>query len=101
MTMPVGIQTFGGLGGSIAALNGLQAQLDGVTAANHAVATAITPPGSEGASSLAVAKQMMNVEHFGSMFAMGLEQMHELFAVMAMDGAAVMATDAASAGTFV
>jgi hypothetical protein len=99
--MTVGIQTFGGLGGSLAALTALQAQLDSVTAANHAVAQTITPPGNEGASELAVTKQLANIEEFGMHFGHGLEQMHELFATMALDGASVMGTDAMSAATFV
>lgn len=101
MSAPVGIQTFGGMVGTVAALNALQAQLETVTAANHAVAQTIAPPGSEGASDLAVAKQLANIEEFGLQFGGGLSQMQQLFMTMGMDSAAVMATDAASAGTFV
>lgn len=51
--------------------------LTSATAANQTAASAITPPGSEGASVRAVGQQMMSIDHFGAMLAMGLEQLEE------------------------
>lgn len=93
----VGIGSVPAMAGSVAVLQGIQAQLGAMTAANSAVAASVVPAGNEGASALAMAKQQMNAAQFAAAFGAGIEQMLELSTTIQAASASTVATDLGSA----
>lgn len=93
----VGIGSVPAMTGSVGVLQGIQAQLGAMAAANSAAAATVVGAGNEGASELAMAKQQMNAAHFAAMFGAGIEQMLELSTTIQAANATTVATDVASA----
>lgn len=83
--------------GSAGVLGAIQAQLMGMSAANGASATALVPPGLDGASSRALAQQVASAGVFETNFLLGLEQMMELSATLGIASTTFDAVDALGA----
>lgn len=83
--------------GSAGVLSGIQAQLMAMSAANGASATALVPPGLDGASSRALAQQVASAAEFETNFLLGLEQMMELSATLGIASTTFDAVDAMGA----
>lgn len=80
-----------------AAMGAVQNTLESVGAATTAGASAITPPGSEGASVRAVAQQQAAVTQYGAMFTAGMEMLRQRLMTTTTWGGVAEATEAASA----
>ncbi|MUL61038.1 hypothetical protein B5P44_00360 [Mycobacterium sp. CBMA 213] len=93
----VGMTSFAGMAGSTAVLEGMQAQLAAFAAANTAAAAALTPPGSEGASAVAMAQQQASEGEFAANFALALEQMTEFNGTLTAASTATQIMDAGNA----
>lgn len=103
-----GISDFGAVTGTVAATNMLQGGLSLVSAATAAGASAIMPPGSEGASLFASVKQKSNVVGFIESLEKGLAEMtmrnqvvtyatNDLMTVDVLNAAVTQSVDAAAA----
>ncbi|MGP9760832.1 hypothetical protein [Corynebacterium sp. AOP12-C2-36] len=91
----VGIQSYAAVAGTTAATSAIQATMGGVTMATTAVANAILPPGSEGASMLATLSNKTNTNDFNAKFGVGLVEMQKRNAVVATHSAENAAADMA------
>lgn len=85
---------FGEIAAGNAAIQAIHSALTSASAVNEAAASAITPPGSEGASVRAVSQQMVSINHFGAMLAMGLEQLEERIGSTTIFGETAESTEA-------
>ena len=93
----VGISSVPAMAGTVGVLQGIQAQLAGMGAANSGAAASVVGAGNEGASALAMAKQQMNAAQFAAAFNAGIEQMLELSTTIQAASATTVATDLGSA----
>lgn len=93
----LGMTSFAGMTGSQAVIQAIQAEMVAATVANAGVGSALTPPGTEGASVKAVATQVGNTQAYTAAFAAGLEQIEELITFVQSGNTAVELADLGSA----
>ena len=93
----VGMTSFAGMGTAVGVLQGIQSALAGFTAANEGASEALLPPGSEGASAMAMTQQRASSAAFASMFTAGIEQMMELNGSITTSSTATEVADAGNA----
>lgn len=94
------VTEFGEIAAGNASIQAIEAALVAATEANQVAASALTPPGLEGASTRAVMQQMSSIEQFHAMLALGLEQLEERIistSIFAETGEATEAFNEASA----
>jgi hypothetical protein len=96
----VGIATVPGMVGTVGALQGIQAELAAMAAANQGTSAAVLPAGAEGASALATAKHQATAADFAAQFELGLEQMMELSSTIQSASVAHVIADVGSAAAF-